>query len=112
MQELIPFSGNPLDRSANERRDEAWLAKQLDAAESRFLAFWRLNVLARGTEQARLHWLDARVQQHLEDGAAPLLLGMRDGVAHFAVDVSALMDPLGRLGIEDADFMDARRIAP
>lgn len=111
MKNSIPFSGNPLDRAANQRRDDAWLAAQFSAADSRYLPFWRLNVLAREAEQAELGWLGATVRQHLEDGAAPLLLGMRDGVAHFAVDLSSLTDPIATIGIEDADFADARRIA-
>ena len=111
MQERIPFSGNPLDRVANLRRDDAWLAEQIRAAASRFLPFWRLNVLAREAEHAELRWLDAGVQDLLEDGAAPLLLGLRDGVAHFAVDLSSLADPIAALGVEGAEFADARRIA-
>jgi len=111
MPERIPFSGNPLDRASNLRRDEAWLEAQLGAVESRYLAFWRLNVLAREAEQSELHWLDAAVHRHLEEGAAPLLLGVQNGVAHFAVDLSALDDPIATLGIEDAAFTDARRIA-
>lgn len=111
MQEFIPFSGNPLDRAAILRRDDAWLVEQCVAVESRFLAFWRLNVLARETEQAELCWLDAGVRDHLEDGADLLLLGVRDGVAHFAVDLSALSDPIAAIGIEGAGFADARQIA-
>lgn len=118
MQQRIPFSGNPLDRAANPRRDAAWLLEQAGAVESRYLAFWRLNPLARqtgdplnGLEQAELHWLDAAVRLHLEDGVEPFLLGLRDGVPHFAVDLSELTDPLATLGIEGADFADARRIA-
>jgi NAD+ diphosphatase len=118
MPERIPFSGNPLDRAANLRRDDAWLREQAGAAHSRYLPFWRLNVLARGVELspngaalAELHWLDAGVRFHLEDGAEPLLLGLHEGVARFAVDLSALADPIATLGIEGADFADARRIA-
>jgi NAD+ diphosphatase len=48
---------------------------------------------------------------HLEDEAAPFLLGIRDGVAHFAVDVTPLTDPIATFGIEDAAFGDARRLA-
>ena len=111
MRERIPFSGNPLDRAANLRRDDTWLAGYAGAVESRYLPFWRLNPLARETEQAELCWLDAGIREHLEDGAEQLLLGLRDGIAHFAVDLSALADPLATLGIEGADFADARRIA-
>ena len=111
MQERIPFSGNPLDRVSNLRRDAAWLAEQAGASEGRYLPFWRMNPLAREAEQAELCWLDARVRAHLEDDGEPLLLGLRDGVAHFAVDLSALADPIAALGVEGADFADVRRIA-
>jgi NAD+ diphosphatase len=111
MPEIIPFAGNPLDRASNLRRDDAWLAEQVGAAESRFLPFWRLNVLASEAEQAELRWLDRSVLFHLEDEAAPFLLGIRDGVAHFAVDVTPLTDPIATFGIEDAAFGDARRLA-
>jgi NAD+ diphosphatase len=111
MQEIIPFAGNPLDRAASLRRDSDWLAQQAGAAESRYLAFWRLNVLAREAEPAELRWLNAGVRDHLDDDASPLLLGLRDGIAHFAVDLSALADPITTIGIDGADFADARRLA-
>jgi NAD+ diphosphatase len=112
MAELIPFAGNPLDRASNTRRDEAWIYDQLGATTSRFLPFWRMNVLCREGEQCELHWLDPSVREYLGVDAEPLLLGIQDGVAHFAVDLSALADPLSILRIEGADFTDARRIAP
>ncbi|MGI8552700.1 MAG: NAD(+) diphosphatase [Dehalococcoidia bacterium] len=111
MQETIPFSGNPLDRAANLRREPAWLEEQHAAKQSRYLPFQRLNVLAREAEPAELRWLDAGVLAHLANGAEPLLLGLRSDIAHFAVDLSSLSDPIATLGIEDADFTDARRIA-
>lgn len=111
MPELIPFSGNPLDRAANLRRDDAWLLEQFRAREGRYLAFWRLNVLAREAEQTELRWLDASVRNHLDDGTPSLLLGLNDGIAYFAIDLSSLSDPIAQMGIEGADFADARRIA-
>lgn len=110
MAERIPFSGNPLDRASNVRRDSGWLSDQANDAQSRYLLFWQMNVLAREAEATDLHWLDAGFREHLLD-AEPLLLGMRDGIAHFAVDLTPLTDPLTALGIEGAGFIDARRIA-
>ncbi|HVC31261.1 MAG TPA: NUDIX-like domain-containing protein, partial [Steroidobacteraceae bacterium] len=111
MQQRIPFSGNPLDRASNLRRDQGWLLEQLGARESRYLPFWRLNPLARAAEAAELLWLDGSVRNHLADGAEPVLLGLRDGVAHFAVDLSSLLDPIATIGVDGADFTDARRLA-
>ena len=35
------FAGNPLDRAANLRRDDAWLKTQLERDTTRFLLLWR-----------------------------------------------------------------------
>ena len=61
MQEIVPFSGNPLDRASNQRRDAAWPVEQVGAPDTRFVAFWRLNLLPREVEQPELCWLDAGV---------------------------------------------------
>jgi NAD+ diphosphatase len=111
MRSTIPFSGNPLDRAANQRRNKDWLLEQLDAPTSRYLPFWRLQPLAREAERSELCWLDASVRSYLDFDDTPLLLGIRDGVAHFAVDLSALPDPLATLSVADAAFCDARKIA-
>src|SRR5206468_743045 len=105
MKEIIPFAGNPLDRASNLRRDEAWLERQMFAADSRFLPFWRLNPLARSGGEPGLHWLDGSVLPHLDD-EPPVLLGIKDGVAHFAVDLSSMTDPVATIGIEEAAFSD------
>jgi len=70
-----------------------------------------MNPLARRASQAELLWLDAGVRAHLTGDAQPFLLGLRDGVAHFAVDLSHVPDPVAALGISGADFADARGIA-
>src|SRR5579871_4465485 len=93
----IPFAGNPLDRAANLRRDANWLAELAGAAEARYLPFWRLNVLVETAENAGLRWLDLAVRERLDEEHAPLLLGVQDGIAHFAVDLSELDDPIREL---------------
>ncbi len=80
------FAGNPLDRAEYERRDADWLAARERDPGSRFLPLRALDVLLEGEDPARLAWVSG-------DAAAGLngprfLLGLRDGVAHFAVDVS------------------------
>jgi NAD+ diphosphatase len=105
------FAGNPLDRAGNERRDDAWLAAQLVAPASRFLALSRLEALVSDAEPPALLWLEAgRLPAELT--VPPVLLGLQDGAARYAIDVSALDDPLTALGVEGARFADARSLAP
>lgn len=110
MADTIPFTGNPLDRASNLRRDEAWREAQLASPESRFLPFWKLNTLVQEMEAASLLWLDKGVLA-LTEGLVPVFLGLRDGAAHFAVDVSAIEDPIASLDLKDARFADVRTLA-
>jgi NAD+ diphosphatase len=107
----MPFSGNPLDRASNQRRDEAWIQRLLEAQDSRFLPFHRLNVLTHHSEQPGLLWLDSSARRHVDGDGSLLLLGVMDGAAHFAVDFSSLPDPIVDLGLEGATFSEARGIA-
>jgi NAD+ diphosphatase len=107
----IPFSGDPLDRAGNERRNPDWVAEKLAAPDSRFLAFWRLNPLTTASDETQIVWLDRSVLAHQAENDEPVLLGMKDGVAHFAVDLSPLSDPIFELGIEGAAFNDTRAVA-
>ncbi len=109
MSEPMPFAGNPLDRAGNLRRDPAWVEERLAAPESRFLPFWRLNVLTSESGPGLL-WLDSGLRERLGD-VRPVLLGLRDGVAHFAVDVSALEDPSAALALSGARFAEVRSLA-
>ncbi len=102
------LGATPLDRSANQRREDGWVDERLAADNSRYLPFWRMNPRPR---RRGLLWLDRGVRRYLESGAEPLLLGLKEGVAHFATDVSALEDPLAALGLQDAEFADARGVA-
>jgi NAD+ diphosphatase len=103
----MPFSGNPLDRASNQRHDDAWLEAQLAASEGRFLAFSKLNVLSRGADAAELVWLDAEARVRIANGAVPLLLGVRDGVPHFVLDLPEVEDA-AQLGLEGALFSEVR----
>ena len=81
------FAANPLDRAETQRRDEQWISDQAKDPQSRFLPFNELNVLIAGDDCPRLAWLSAG---ELPDGAGGefVLLGLMEGAAHFAVDVT------------------------
>ena len=88
MRHLHRFAGNPLDRGEQERRDEAWIDTAAGDEGSRFLPFRNLDVLVADQPQPRLGWLRTDQLRSLAPDARPLLLGMLEGVAHFAVDLS------------------------
>lgn len=110
MEPDIVFTGSPLDRVEFRRRDGAWLEAQLASDETRILPVWRLSVLVRTGPEPRLAWATPRLCE--SSGAPPILLGVHEDRAHFALDVSARADPLRELewnGV--ADFPDLRATA-
>jgi len=106
------FSGNPLDRGDNERRDAQWLANSQSDTKSRFLPFWQLNVLVQHDSELTLGWLNGDRLDGSNVDVPPVFLGTSDGIAHFAIDVSDLVNPIQTLGLDDQwRFEDARMAA-
>lgn len=88
------FAANPLDRAETQRRDEQWISDRAQDPKSRFLPFNNLNVLIAGDASPRLAWLS--VADLPPDALAePVLLGLREGAACFAVDITAPDDSAG-----------------
>lgn len=89
------YSGGILDRAAERRNDAEWLAAQLVHPATRLVPVWRTQNLVRrdGTtaHAVRPHYATAGWLTEL--GAAPIFLGLVEGVAHFALDLSRLADP-------------------
>jgi NAD+ diphosphatase len=111
MQKPIVFSGNGLDRASAQRKDAEWLRLRLADERSRFLPVWKLQVLVR-SDEVRLAWARGEVRETLEGQGEPVLLGLVDDVAHFALDVSPLEKPAVALGVVGAaEFQDLRAIA-
>lgn len=82
------FAGDPLDRADAERRDDQWIKERLANPDSRILPLWRLNPLATNGDAPGLAWQDNSILEHAAEKAEPVLLGIRDDVAHFALDVT------------------------
>ncbi len=82
------FADNPLDRGEVERRDEGWIAEQWVNPASRFLPFRNLKALLTDDEPPELGWRPAGAADALPEGAEWIFLGLLDGAAHFAVDLS------------------------
>ena len=106
------FAGNPLDRGERERRDEDWIRRAALDDEARFLLLCNLQAPLSSGRNARLSWASRSDLDRLGLETEPVLLGLLDGVAHFAVDVSSLDDPTNALtNLDDAIFEDARNAA-
>src|SRR5512145_687635 len=108
MRSPIAFSGNPLDRDERHRRDAAYLAKALQDERTRILPLWKLAPLVREGEEKRLAWATPAILDG-HAGPEPVFLGVADGRAHFALDISSHAEPLVEFGWEGAAaFPDLR----
>jgi NAD+ diphosphatase len=106
------FAGNPLDRGDVQRRQPQWLAEQAANPQSRLLPLWQLNVLLRTTAETHLGWLSPAEIEPLAIDVPPIFLGLLEGVAHFAIDISQLGDPQHELNLDDAwRFVESRAAA-
>ena len=105
------YSGNPLDRGDRERRDEGWLSEKARDPQSKFLPMWDLNVLISEGPQQSLGWLNLEDLARLGVDTGAIFLGLLDGVAHFAIDISPNAQATQELGESGKwRFEDARSV--
>lgn len=112
---MIPFSGNPLDRASEKRTDTVWVEAMRRDPGSFVLPVWRLQPFLLGQEKGPLEagFLRPGLCETLAAPDAPcVLLGLENGKALFALDISAANDPenegpLAGLGV----FRDMRAAA-
>lgn len=106
------FAGNPLDRGERERRDEDWIRQASLTDEARFLLLWNMTAPLSAGDDARLVWATHSDLDKLDLDTEPVLLGLLDGVPHFAADVSAVGDPNRFLAnLNGTVFEDTRNAA-
>ncbi|HEY0282488.1 MAG TPA: NUDIX-like domain-containing protein, partial [Rhizomicrobium sp.] len=87
---MIQFSGNPLNRLSEKRSDAAWIAEKLHHPTTLILPLWRLLPLVAGTGEApKAGFLRPGLAESLAGpDAVSVFLGMDDGHAVFALDIS------------------------
>jgi NAD+ diphosphatase len=108
----ITFAGSGLDRASEERRRRGWIDARLEEEATRYLPLWRLQLLVKEGAQRSLAWARRELLDGIEPRPEPILLGVGDDVAHFAIDVSPLDDPAEELGVAGAArFEELRSIA-
>ena len=81
------FSGNPLDRGDQQRRDEEWIRSVSAHQTSVFLPVWNLKVPV-VTSESSLIWLDTKYLTTHSLLQTAIFLGLLGDKAYFVVDVS------------------------
>ncbi|MGI4955315.1 MAG: NAD(+) diphosphatase [Janthinobacterium lividum] len=111
------YTGSPLDRADNRRTDDAWVAARLADPDSLFVPVWRARTLFRGLDDPSpapratfLTAAEAAPFRHAHPTAHPwAFLGLLDGQAMFAIDLSSLETPEPPAGA--GRFEDLRALA-
>jgi NAD+ diphosphatase len=103
------YAGGGLDRAGPRRKDRGWIEQLLADAQSRFVALWHGQTLVRkdGDQTPRAAYLTRAALDGL--GGDPVLLGLADGQAVFAVDLPGADAPAVSA---QAEFIDLRRVGP
>ena len=93
---MIPFTGNSLDRASHRRTDTSWMAAQLRNPSSLIHPMWKLQPFAIGDGDGPLEaaFFAPGFLETLAGPDAPcIFLGLDEGRAVFALDVSAAQEP-------------------
>ncbi len=99
------FTGNPLNRASDKRKDPEFIAAQLAHEAAQMAVYWRgMPLLQRPAENERetkTIWLSPGAVSQFPRALTPIFLGLNGAIPYFALDVSAsAQDP------ESAPFSD------
>ena len=108
----ITFSGAPLNRVSEHRKDGDWLADRMMDRDSRFMPISRLRAFIDVSAEPEIAWCSPLEVLDLLEESRPLLLGTRDGVAHFAIEADPRRAPRDAVWPDKGKFIDVRSIAP
>ncbi|MGE5200482.1 MAG: NAD(+) diphosphatase [Acidobacteriota bacterium] len=109
------YAANGLDRAGHRRRDAAWLAERLAHPETRFVPVWRSQSLIMGLAGGAPEAVLLAREAFLAVESEPILLGLREERAYFALDLSAREVPLEAIQAPPSapiEFTDLRRVGP
>lgn len=108
----ITFAGAPLDRASEHRKNGDWLAEQMMDRNSRFMPVSRLRAFIDVGGDPEIAWCSPLEVLDLLEEKRPLLLGVRDGIAHFAIEADPRNAPRDAVWPDKGKFIDVRSIAP
>lgn len=110
------YAAAPLDRAAHRRKDPGWLADALADPATRVLPLWRgQNLVTGGTEAPRSAHISGSATRSLADvaGVDPVFLGLYGDAPLFALDLTAVAEPLALPELaESGSFFDLRVVGP
>ena len=109
------YTGGPLDRAGERRRDAAWIAEAMGHPETRFVPVWRDRSLVESAtgdaaDAPRAGWLtgDAAVTVTAQAGAR-VFLGVWEERAYIALDLSHHDEEQVKPLVNGAEFADLRQ---
>ncbi|MDT7949979.1 MAG: NAD(+) diphosphatase [Acetobacteraceae bacterium] len=106
------YAGSPLDRAGLRRDDAAWVEARLADPESLFVIVWRSKTLITAADSpAGVFLTGAEALKSRVAGGPWAFLGLRDGRAVFAVDISDAEDPALLVPGGETRFEDLRALA-
>ena len=91
------YSSSPLDRAAARREEAAWIEQKLHDPDTLLVPVWRNRNLVRGIDEGTPEavFISGEMSHTLHMQGGPwAFLGLHDGLAMFAVDISPAEDPV------------------
>jgi NAD+ diphosphatase len=98
---------------SDKRRDDRWLAAQLEDETTRFIPVWNLkNLFARGEIANPIYLSPHDVQDLVPTVESVILLGVKEGRTYFAIGLPSHGASPPRGLTEMGQFQDLRQVAP
>lgn len=105
------YADEVLDRVAQFRRDDAWVTAQYAAEQTMFIPVWRSrSLIEQGAEPRGVMMSIAETRALMETATTTVLLGVRNEVAHFAIDISPMEAHEVNELRADGEFVDLRSV--
>ena len=105
------YADEVLDRVAQFRRDDAWVTAQYVAEQTMVIPVWRSrSLIEQGAEPRGVMMSIAETRALMETATTTVLLGVRNEVAHFAIDISPMEAHEVNELRADGEFVDLRSV--
>ena len=114
MRNPNPYAAIGLDRASERRSDAAWIESLFHNPTSRLLPIWRSKSFVVPGEEPRVSIIKPATAHALSiPPSDAVFLGLKEDVAHFAVDVSHLDDSARAQAFDGrGEFVELRSVGP